>query len=330
MNTNVDVFGIGNALLDTLVFVEDTFLHDHEITKGTMTLVDNKKQISIINALKSSTLTTTSGGSAANTMHGIALCGGSAAFVGKVAADAFGQAYDLDLKDAGITLESLPGNPEKAPTGSCLVLITPDGERSMLTNLGISATLSKQDYELNDILSTKILYIEGYLWDGKIQKEACLEALQFAKKNNVLRSFTFSDPFCVDRSKDEFRDLCQNHLDIVFCNKDEMMHYTGQPDFDKALELFSQDVKTAFITHSDKGAVIIHNNEISHVTGFPTQVKDTTGAGDAFAAGVLYGLTQGFDHKKAVKIGNFLGSKIVQKEGARLTKEDIEGFDKVS
>ena len=326
---NVDIFAIGNALLDTLVFVEDDFLKSHKIDKGIMTLIDHEKQQALVKELKTKKLEVKSGGSAANTMHGLSLCGGTGIFAGKVANDEFGKYYEDDLKKAGISLEATAGDANTLSTGACLVLISPDGERSMLTYLGISSTLSLNDFNLEDIKRSKGLYIEGYMWDGEKQKEACLKALNFARENGILRTMTFSDPFCVNRAHDEFADLCKNHLDVVFCNSEEVLAFTEQSDLDKAIDLFSRDVKKAFVTNSEKGAIVISNGNIERVPGFPVKVLDTTGAGDAFAAGTLYGLSRGYSDVKSARLGNFLGSKIVQKEGARLDLNDIKEIKEI-
>lgn len=324
-----DVFGIGNALLDTLVFVEDSFLKEQNIDKGIMTLIDEEKQKELLSKLEGHKKQLQSGGSAANTMHGIALCGGTGIYAGKVSLDANGKHYMEDLQKAGISLEAKAADPSEGLTGACTVLISPDGERSMMTYLGISSTLSSSDFKLEDIATCKILYVEGYMWDGEAQKKACRDAMKYARENGVKVSMTFSDPFCVNRAHHEFVDLVKNELDIVFCNSEEVLAYAKSDNLESALETFKKDVKSAFVTHSDQGAYVIDNGKIELVPGFPVKVLDTTGAGDAFAAGALYGLAHGKTYAQAARLGNYLGSRIVQIEGARLTKEHLVGLNDV-
>ena len=324
-----DVFGIGNALVDTVAFVNDDFLRNHDVSKGTMSLVDEEMQGRLLADLADHELKMTAGGSAANTMHGIALCGGNGYYAGKVASDSFGEFYKDDLENLGIKFEVPPGPKDGTTTGTCLVLTTPDAERSMLTHLGISSSLSNGDINFDDIKNCKALYIEGYMWDGDHQKEACIEAMKVARDNGVLVTFTFSDPFCVNRSKQEFHDICQDYLDVVFCNADEACAFADTKDFDKAVEYVKDKVRGAYITNSEHGSIVVTDGQIKQVAGFPVEPVDTTGAGDAFAAGTLYGLTHDFSPELAARVGNYLGSRIVQKTGARLIPADISKLETI-
>lgn len=323
-----DVIAIGNALLDTLVFVDDTFLENHKINKGAMELVDSNRQKDLLEALQNHDFATVSGGSAANTMHGISLLGGSGSFIGKTADDEFGKRYSDDLASLGIELIANAEKSNEEMTGSCLVLVSSDGERSMLTHLGISSALSVNDFALDVLDKHKILYIEGYMWDAAHQKEACIEALKKAKGSNVRRVLTFSDPFCVGRFRDEFKDLVKNHLDLVFCNKDELLEYIQTDNLDDAIEAFKTEVKMAFVTNSEKGCIVLNEGTVSKIDGFSTKPIDTTGAGDAFAAGVLYALAHEKSNEDAASLGNYLGSKIVQRFGARLHTDDLADLNK--
>ena len=196
----------------------------------------------------------------------------------------------------------------------------------MITHLGISSTLAAQDINFDDIKKCRMLYVEGYMWDGEAQKDACLEAMKYAAKNDVLVSFTFSDPFCVERSRDDFHKLCEDHLDFVFCNADEIAHFSQKENFESSLEYIKSRCKNAFVTNSAAGAAVVEGGTINMVDGFAVKPIDSTGAGDAFAAGALYGVCRGLGLKKAARLGNQMGSRIVQKTGARLDAKDLEEF----
>ena len=311
-----DVFGVGNALVDILVYVDDKFLKDNKIEKGIMTLVDAEAQGHILAALKDHKKELRSGGSAANTMIAIANSGGTGAYTGKVSKDTYGEFYKDDMEDAGIKFEVPPA--KEGHTGTCVVLTTPDAERTMLTHLGISTSLQPTDIDTDILKKSKIAYVEGYLWDGDNTKKASTLTMEEAKKAGVQVSYTYSDPFCVNRSKDDFINLTKEYVDIAFCNFEEAKALSGSDKQEDAVGFIGSLCKTAFMTDSANGAYICHEGKVSLVPGFPEKPLDTTGAGDAFAAGVLYGMTQGYTLEKAARWGNYVASRIIMETGARL------------
>lgn len=320
-----DVFGVGNALVDTVVLVKDDFLISNNISKGVMTLVDSPTQEKLLKNLSDYKKERKSGGSAANTMIALANCGGSGIYSGKVANDENGDFYKKDMEIAGIDFEVLPS--KQGSTGTCLVLTTKDAERTMLTHLGISTFLDKSDIDLDKLKISKISYVEGYLWDGDSTKSASIEAIEHSKKNNIKVAYTYSDPFCVNRSRNEFIQITKEYVDYVFCNSEEAKSLSQIEDPLKAIEFIGKLGATVFMTAGANGAYIFDSGKIEHVSGFPVKAIDTVGAGDCFAAGVLFGLTHGFSLIHSCKWGNYLASRIVTQLGARLT-ESLKGKHK--
>ncbi|MCZ8155749.1 MAG: adenosine kinase [Leptospira sp.] len=312
-----DVFGVGNALVDIIAFIEPMFLEKQNITKGVMTLVDETRQGQILADLHEAKKELRSGGSAANTMIAIANSGGACAYSGKVTKDTYGEFYKKDMEEAGVFFETEPDL--EGHTGTCVVLTTPDAERTMLTSLGISTSLAPADIDIERLKVSKFVYVEGYLWDGDSTKKASELAMSEAKKHNVKVAFTYSDPFCVNRSRDEFIHLTKEYVDVVFCNTEEGLALSGKTDPREAVEFISKLADYVFMTAGKDGAYVAEKGMISLVPGFPVKPIDTTGAGDAFAAGVLYGLTNGYSNKKAARWGNYVASRIVQEVGPRLT-----------
>ncbi|MBE7413030.1 MAG: adenosine kinase [Leptospiraceae bacterium] len=312
-----DVFGVGNALVDTLVNIDKKFLEDSNIVKGVMTLVDSEKQGELLASLHEHKLELRSGGSAANTMIALANSGGTGCYTGKVANDANGEFYKKDMENAGINFEMEPAN--TGHTGTCVVLMTPDADRTMLTHLGISITLTSGDIGIENLKKSKVSYIEGYLWDGEDTKNASLHAMDISKKNGVKVAFTYSDPFCVKRAKADFIQITKEKADYIFCNHDEAMSLSEKNDPKEALAYIGSLCQTAFMTWGKEGAYFVDKGIITHVPGFPVNPIDTNGAGDAFAAGVLYGITQGYSLAKACRWGNYVASRIIMEIGARLS-----------
>ncbi len=313
-----DVFGVGNALVDTLAFVDDDFIRERKLNRGTMTLVDAETQGRILLDLQHTELTLRSGGSACNTMIGVALSGGSAFYSGKVSGDTNGEFYRQDLIRAGVHFDVHPAPETSGVTGTCVVMTTPDAERTMYTHLGVSITLSPGDIDIDRLKNSKIAYLEGYLWDTEGPRQACLKTMEEAKKNKVLVSATFSDPFCVSRYRNDFHHMAKEHCDILFCNADEARMFADMDDLEKSVHYIGGMVDLAFVTNSDKGAFVIEKKKLRSVSGFPVKALDTNGAGDAFAAGVLFGLSHGYSPDHAARWGNYLASRIVQIPGARL------------
>ncbi|MEM7184171.1 MAG: adenosine kinase [Spirochaetota bacterium] len=309
-----DVFGVGNALVDTLVLIEDDFLQKKEISKGAMTLVDTESQTSLLADLDGKKKELRSGGSAANTMIALANSGGTGCYIGKVANDENGAFYRKDMQNAGIAFEVEPG---KGATGTCVVLTTPDAERTMLTNLGISIELTESDIDLDKLKNSKISYVEGYLWDGEGTKAASVKTMEESKKHGLKVAYTYSDPFCVGRSREDFIHLTKEYIDIAFCNFEEAKAMSGEEDAEKALSYLGGLCELVFMTMGAEGAMFSSKGQVEKVAGFPVKAIDTVGAGDAFAAGVLYGLTHGLDMQKSCRWGNYAASRIVMEIGAR-------------
>lgn len=320
MSRTHDVFGVGNALVDTLAFVSEDFIREHDLSKGTMTLVEEPFQATLLQALEGTSLELKSGGSAANTMIGLARCGGTGFYTGKVARDLNGEFYRLDLLKAGIHFDIHPESGDGA-TGTCVVLTTPDAERTMYTHLGVSTRLTESDLDSARIGASRFAYVEGYLWDAEGPRKACTRALEEARRLGTITAFTFSDPFLVNRYREDFHGLARDLCDVVFMNGEEAKAFTEIPDLHRSLEYLSNLRATFFVTAGKEGAYVIEEGIIVQVPGFPVHAIDTNGAGDNFAAGVLFGLARHHTAHEAARLGNYVASEIVQVKGARLEKD---------
>lgn len=323
-----DVFGLGNALVDILALVDDDFIAAQELAKGSMTLVDASQQGGLLTQLEGQGLKLRSGGSAANTMIAIAQSGGNGFYTGKVAKDSHGEFYRQDLIEAGIEFDVNPSKNE-GPTGTSLILTTPDAERTMCTNLGVSTDLEIEDIEIDRIADSKFIYVEGYLWDGDQPRAASLHTMESAKTKGVPVSFTFSDMFLVDRFGDDFKRITEEFCDVIFCNADEIRHFFDLKSIEECAVQLGKLVETAFITDGPNGCYVIRNNEVKKVAGFDAKAVDTVGAGDAFAGGVLYGLTHDLGFEDAARWGNYVASRVVEVYGARLEGNLVGEVDKV-
>ena len=322
-----DVYGVGNALVDTLSHVDDDFIREHDLNRGTMTLTDSHAQGQLLSALGSQEVRLQSGGSAANTMFGVAVCGGTAFYCGKVARDPNGEFYREDLLKNGIHFDVHPAG--EGATGTCIVLTTPDAERTMYTSLGVSVQLSPTDIDEDRLSRSKHLYLEGYLWDAPDPRRAFAAAAEQAARHNVITAVTFSDPFCVDRYRDDFLNFSREHCDIVFCNRDEALRFAETEDLEQAAAFIGQVSRMAFITNSENGALVVRDGVIQAVSGFPVRPVDTTGAGDAFAAGVLFALSHGYATDQAARWGNYLASRIILTTGARFQESMRDRVEEV-
>ena len=317
--TKYGVVAVGNALVDVISQVDDSFIaeqqKEHGMEKGAMTLIDELRAVDLYTQMPKGT--ETSGGSAANTMAGFASFGGKGAFIGKVADDELGKTYKSDITSLGVSYETAPlamGN----HTGRCMILVTPDADRTMNTFLGASVELSPVDIDADIIASAQITYLEGYLFDRDQAKAAFIRAGELAHENGHKLALTLSDPFCVDRHRHDFLQLVENHVDILFANEDEIKSLFLQESFDDAISAISDHVEIAAITRGDKGAVIIANGEKIEVAAQPVEkVIDTTGAGDQFAAGFLYGLTEGKSLEECGKLGVIAAAEVISHLGPR-------------
>ena len=310
-----DVVGVGNALVDMIAMVDDDFLGAHDMVKGSMALIETDRAVQLSQAVGASTRT--SGGSGANTLAGIASLGGDVAFIGKVADDEFGAVFADDMKQIGVDFRS--GGPDSSiPTGRCIIAVTPDAQRTMNTFLGISTQLSFSDISSDVIAAGAILYLEGYLFDRDEAKDAFRKAAALAHLSGRVVALTLSDSFCVDRHRADFQSLVKNDIDILFANEDELKSLYETTDFDEAVELLRRDCHIAAVTRSEKGSVIVTRDDVHEVPAAPvSQVVDTTGAGDLFAAGFLRGLTQGKDLTSCARIGAIAAAEVISHVGPR-------------
>ena len=306
------VLGIGNAIVDVLCKVDDQFIKDHSLTKGTMKLVDEQEFQKLLSNLKIES--TVSGGSVANSIVGMSQLGDNVSFIGKVNDDDLGHKYIDGLKKENVDY-FYNVKKENIPTGTCLILITPDSERTMCTFLGIAGQIDDNDIDTNAIQNAEITFLEGYLWDEGGPTKAFEKALSAAKKS----AMSLSDPFCVDRHKDSFLNLVKNKLDIIFANEKEAMSLIDAKNFDEVIEFGKSLNKLFIVTRSDKGSVAIEGNDVSEAQAkSKLNIVDLTGAGDLFAAGFLHGFTNNKNPHESLKLGTEMASKIIQKIGARL------------
>lgn len=316
-----DVYGVGNSLVDTIAFVDSDFIREHDLTPGSMTLVDAEKQARLLHALENHSLELRSGGSAANTMIAVGRSGGNAFYTGKVSRDTNGEFYKQDLLEAGIHFDVHPAQVTDGPTGTCVVLTTPDAERTMLTHLGVSTQLTGADMDEEKIKSSKMIYIEGYLWAGEGTRSACIRAAELGRKNGIPVSFTFSDSFLVTPFRADFFSFVKDYCTTVFMNAPEVRSFSEMERLEDAALYVGQIADTAFITNGEQGALVVRGGQIKEVPGFRVHAIDTNGAGDAFAGGTLFGLTHGYSETEAARWGCYLASEIVQVAGARLNKD---------
>jgi sugar/nucleoside kinase (ribokinase family) len=309
-----DVLGIGNALVDVLGTEADLFLGEHDLVKGSMALIDTERAEELYAALGETT--ETSGGSAANTIAGVASFGGQAAFIGRIHDDALGQAFAHDLGELGVHFADQRAT-EGEPTGRCLIVVTPDGERTMSTYLGASATIEAADLDLDLIASASVTFLEGYLFDQPAAKEAFRAAATAAHGAGRKVALTLSDGFCVDRHRDDFVALVQSGVDVLFANEDEItkLYECG---FDEAVARVRDACELAAITRGEHGSVIVSADEVLSVAAEPVaKVVDTTGAGDLYAAGFLYGLTQGHPLADCGRLGSLAAAAVIGHLGPR-------------
>lgn len=314
--TKFDVLTIGNAIVDIISRCEDQFLIDNAITKGAMNLIDAERAEKLY-ALMGPAVEA-SGGSAGNTAAGIANLGGKAAYFGKVAADQLGDIFIHDIRAQGVHYETKPKG-KQPPTARSMIFVTEDGERSMNTYLGACVELGPEDVEPEVVAQSKVTYFEGYLWDPPLAKKAILDCARIAHDNGRETSMTLSDSFCVDRYRDEFLDLMRSGtVDIVFANKQEALALYRTDDFEEALSLIAKDCKLAAVTMSEEGAIILRGDERVRVQATRVDnLVDTTGAGDLFAAGFLFGYTQGRSLFDCGQLGCLSAGIVIQQIGPR-------------
>lgn len=310
-----DVAAIGNAIVDVIAPADDAFLLKHNIAKGVMTLIDEFRALSLYEAMPGARQI--AGGSAANTMAGLASFGGKGLFIGRVKDDRLGESFAASMAGTGVTYTTKPAV-DGAATACCLIAVTPDGQRSMNTYLGASRELDSSDIDEKEIARAKILYIEGYLWDAPDAKAAIAKAIATAKRAGLKVAFTLSDPFCVGRWREEFLELWKHNIDILFANEEEAKALFETEHFDAALQAGRQTEGILVLTRSEKGSVVASGEEVHVIDAVPVaKVIDTTGAGDQFAAGFLYGLTHGKRLDQCARLGALAAAEVISHYGAR-------------
>jgi sugar/nucleoside kinase (ribokinase family) len=315
VSERIDVVGIGNALVDVLSHESHDFLAAQALTRGAMTLIDTERAKSLYAAMGPAV--EISGGSAANTLVGVTSLGGTAAFVGRVADDELGAVFGHDIRAAGVDFRAKPASGGE-PTGRCLIVVTPDAQRTMNTYLGASAQLGPADVDHELVARAQVLYLEGYLWDEPDAKAAYRLAARTAHDAGNRVAFTLSDSFCVDRHRAEFVELIESEVDVLFANEAEITSLYEVDRFDDALQRVQHHCEIAALTRSARGAVIVARDEVHVVDAHPVpQVVDTTGAGDQFAAGFLYGLTHGYHLGTAARLGALAAAEVISHLGAR-------------
>ena len=307
------ILGIGNAIVDVICKVDDDYLSKNKLEKGTMKLIfDDKEFQKLLSDLK--IIKTVSGGSVANSIVGLSQLGNSVGFIGKISDDNFGAKYEDGLKEENVNFFYSKKN-EEIPTGTCLILVTPDSERTMCTYLGISGKINENDLDAEIIKKSEIVFLEGYLWDEGDAKEAFNKAIIQANKV----AMSLSDKFCVDRHKPHFLDLVKNKLDIIFANEVEINSLIDTNDFKEVISFAKKIDKHLIITRGDKGAISIYKNEINEIKAKKNlKIVDLTGAGDLFAAGYLHGFVNNLPIKECLIKATDMSSKVIQQIGARL------------
>tara|TARA_B100000886_G_scaffold340312_1_gene309116 strand:+ start:50 stop:979 length:930 start_codon:yes stop_codon:yes gene_type:complete len=307
------ILGIGNAIVDVICKVNENFIKKNKLTKGTMKLIfDDKEFHSMMADLKIEK--TISGGSVANSIVGLSQLGNKVGFIGKVSDDDLGDKYENGLKSENVQY-FYSKKKEELPTGTCLILVTPDSERTMCTFLGTAGKINENDVDANIIKQTEMIFLEGYLWDEGEPKKAFEKAINNAKKV----AMSLSDQFCVDRHKSHFLDLVKNKLDITFSNEQEVMSLTDAKNFEEVIDFGKNLKKQLIITRGDKGAISINGDDvIENGVEKNLDIKDLTGAGDLFAAGFLHGYLNNYSHIECLNKGREMSSKIIQQIGARL------------
>mgnify|MGYP003336305348 CR=1 FL=1 len=310
-----DVLGIGNAIVDVITHADDSFLTKHALVKGSMTLIDEARAETLYGAMGPGV--EISGGSCGNTIAGVASFGGKGAYIGKVRNDQLGTVFGHDLRATGVTFGTAQAT-EGPSTARCLIVVTPDAQRTMNTYLGACTRLGPADIDTALVASAKVTYVEGYLWDPPEAKKAVLKAFDAAHAAGRKVSITLSDSFCVDRYRDEFRALICDKVDILFANESEIKSLYQVDSFEAALAAARAENKICALTRSEKGSVVVTKSGVESVPAAPIdRLVDATGAGDLFAAGFLFGLSRGKDHKTAARLGGLAAAEVIQHIGAR-------------
>ncbi|MGO1119460.1 adenosine kinase [Rhodovibrionaceae bacterium A322] len=317
-DARLDLVGIGNAIVDVLSHESEEFLVTHQLNKGAMTLIDTAQAEHLYSVMGGGV--EVSGGSAANTIVGTAMLGGNCGFIGRVRNDQLGGIYRHDIMAAGVEFTNPPAS-QGPTTGRCLIMVTPDAQRTMNTYLGAAVELGPDDLDHDMIARAKVLYMEGYLWDAEPAKKAFVEAAKTAHTNGGKVALTLSDSFCVERHREGFLDLLKGHVDLLFANEEEILSLYQVSNFDDALQQVRGHCDVAALTRGAKGSVIVSGDEVHIVDAIPQgPVVDTTGAGDLYAAGFLYGYTQGLSLYESGRHGSLAAGEVISHMGPRPEK----------
>jgi sugar/nucleoside kinase (ribokinase family) len=311
----LDVLGLGNAIVDVIAEAEDGLLDRLQLAKGTMTLVDQERMRQLYDGMGPAL--EMSGGSCANTMAALAALGARAGYVGKVQNDQLGEVFRHDIRAAGVAFHTAALE-QGPPTARCLVFVTADAQRTMATYLGACVELGPDDVAEADVAAARIVYLEGYLWDRPEAKAACLKAAELAHRHGRQVALTLSDPFCVDRWRAEFVDLIASHVDVLIANEAEITSLYEVDDLDEAAAVIRRHCRVAALTRSAAGSLIVTADEAHRIPAAPVaQVVDSTGAGDLYAAGLLYGLTHGLPLAACGRLGSLAAAQVLGQYGAR-------------
>ena len=324
-----DVYGVGNALVDIQARISDEVLARLDYHKGIMTLVEEDAQLRVLSELRGVPVTRCAGGSAANTVRGIADGGGKAAYAGKVGTDPLGDFCLQDMRQMGVAIEV----PRAAgQTGTAVILITEDAQRTMLTHLGVSSTLGPDDIDEDEIRQAKYVYVEGYLFTGDSTRAAALKTIELAEKHGVKVAFTVSDPFLINLFRDQFWELIRGSVDLLFCNLEEARSLTGKQHAIECAAEIHKHAENVALTLGGEGSLLMHQGDAIPIQAMPVDPLDTTGAGDMYAAGLLYGITNGLKWKQAGHLASHAAARIVGQLGARLqqrfTPDEIADFSR--
>ncbi len=314
-----DVFGMCNPLYDIQAEISDALLEQIGFEKGGMFLIDERQQRALVSNIYEHIVNSESGGSGANTMIGLALLGGKACYAGKIGNDEHGLLYSGKLQERQVAVSVRSG---EGTTGICVVLITPDAERTMCTYLGICRELGPEDVAIDAIRSSKYLYVTGYLWDTDTQKAAVLHAMREARSAGVKVALSLSDPFCVNRHKQDFLQITREHVDLLIGNDEEMQHLTGMDNPQDAIRATIPWCDIAVVTLGAQGSLLRRDKTILEIPAYAVKPIDTTGAGDMYAAGILYGLTQGLSLEQTGRLAAYTAAQVVAKLGPRLDAID--------
>ncbi|KYG71376.1 sugar/nucleoside kinase (ribokinase family) [Roseivirga ehrenbergii] len=318
MKKKYDVYGIGNALVDLEFKIDEQFLTEHKVEKGLMTLVDEETQFRLINSMMQTDTVRKSGGSAANSMIAISQFGGKSFYSCKVANDEFGDFYMKDMREAGVDTNLDKQEREDGVTGKCLVMITPDADRTMNTFLGATSNFSVKELDENAIKDSQYIYLEGYLTTSPNGVEAMMKAKKIAEDYRVKTSITLSDPSIAKFFKAQFTDVIGASVDLIFCNEEEAKTYTGKDNLEEARQAMKKDARRFVITQGKNGAMIFDGDTFIDIEAYDVKAIDTNGAGDMYAGAFLYGITNGMSYAEAGKLASLASSRIVSQYGPRL------------